>query len=90
MSTRKGTYIYGITEEQTNLLREASAVLGFKITRGVGTGEEGSLGQFMTALAMRYKEQPDQVLHFLSLALGGRPWKLPNKYRQHIPVDDDD
>jgi hypothetical protein len=90
VSQRKGTYIHGITEEQTNLLREAAAVLGFKIKRGVGAGGEGSLGQLMIALAERYKAQPDQVLHFLAYALGGRPWSLPNKYRLHIPVEDED
>lgn len=90
MSERRGTYIYGLTQQQTEDLREAAAVLGFKISRGVGAGEEGSLGQLMTALAERYKERPDQVLHFLSLALGGRPWKLPNKYRREIPVDEED
>lgn len=87
-SERRGTYIYGLTQQQTEDLREAAAVLDFKISRGVGAGEEGSLGQLMTALADRYREQPDQVLHFLSLALGGRPWKLPSKYRSRIPIDD--
>jgi hypothetical protein len=86
---RKGTYVHGITEEQTNLLREAAAVLGYQIKRGVGAGEEGSLGQLMVALAERYKAQPDQVLLHLGIIVG-RPWSLPNKYRLHIPVEDED
>lgn len=89
MSQRRGTYIHGITEEQTSLLREAAAVLGFKIKRGVGAGGEGSLGQLMIALADKYREQPDQVLLHLGIIVG-RPWSLPNKYRLHIPVEDED
>lgn len=84
---RGGTYLHGLTEEQTADLREAAEVLGFLVSRGPGVGQ-GSMAALMAALADKYRERPDQVLHFFSLALGGRPWKLPNKYRSRIPIDD--
>lgn len=82
-----GVYLHGQTPDQTADLREAAEVLGFLVSRGPGVGQ-GSMAAMMATLSDKYREQPDRVLHFLSLALGDRPWKLPNKYRSHIPIDD--
>jgi hypothetical protein len=87
--SRKGTYLHGLTKEQTAALREAAEVLGYMISRGAGSGKEGSMAQLMAALADKYQEQPDQVLVQLGIIVG-RPWTLPNKYRLHIPVEDED
>lgn len=77
---RPGTFVYGLSREDSERLREIAAVLGFKITHGAGTGEGGSMGALLRALTEAYGAAPDRVLHGLGLVLQ-RPWSLPGQYR---------
>lgn len=83
MSSSKGAYISGLSEERRELAREIAEVLGFTTARGPAGG---SLGALIDAVVEKYEEEPDQVLHFLGLLLK-RPWSPPQKYRLIQPEE---
>lgn len=69
------TSVY-MTQEQTDRLRELARRLGYRQTRGVGTGEAGSVTALLVALAAAYGVAPAAMTEALRTVLadtGERP-----------------
>lgn len=77
-----GAYIYGISAEQIEALRELAEILGYTVSRGPGFGQ-GSLAGMLRDLADRYTNDPHEVTFQVAKAVH-RAYSMPEKYRAVI------
>jgi len=82
-----GSYIHGISPEQVEALRELAEILGYKVSRGPGTGQ-GSLASLLRDVADRYRADPHDVAFQIAKVVR-RAYAMPAKYRLVIPEKPD-
>lgn len=77
-----GAYLHGMTPAHVEAIRELAEILGYKVSRGPGTGQ-GSLAGLLKDLADRCQADPYEVTFQVAKAVH-RPYAMPAKYRMQM------